>query len=677
MQDKEYLNKVHKKIEQLEKQETLKRKSYNKYMKMAAMFIIVFTIGTFAIFNQNNEKINLKQPSQEEVKKLPTLDSYENLETLVKSNMSYKSNNANNGDIFLEDSIKSEPTTNEANSNSQDKTTNETQREDYSTTNVQVEGVDEADIVKTDGKYIYYLIRNTNSLVIVDASNPAELKQVSKISFKSVGGGNSFYPTEMYIDGNSLALIGTQSKSSSSYKYGSYDYYGYNNTLTKAICYDITDKSNIKETKTVEIEGGYNSSRKIGDIVYLISNKRLDYYNILRENANKNEILPSYRDTSVSQEYRQIPYTDIAYFPEFQDTVYTIIAGFNINNNEKASITAYLGNADEIYASTNNLYVVSTKYDYSVIRDTISEISGLYYSEDYKTVIYKFKLENGKSEFVSQGEVPGKILNQFSMDENGEYFRIATTKGNTWDEDIPSTNNLYILDNELKTVGKLEGLAKGEKIYSTRFMQNRLYMVTFKEVDPLFVIDLIDATNPKVLGELKIPGYSSYLHPYDENHVIGIGKDTQVMKNDRVIEIGMKMAIFDVSDVNNPKEKASIKIGDRGTYSEVLSNHKALLFSKEKGIIAFPATITRSTGKYSDGSPKYGETIYRGAAVYSIDLQKGFKLKGVIEHGDVKDYKAQVERIIFIKDNLFTMSSKMLKVNNIETLEKIGSIILK
>ena len=137
------------------------------------------------------------------------------------------------------------------------------------------------------------------------------------------------------------------------------------------------------------------------------------------------------------------------------------------------------------------------------------------------------------------------------------------------------------------------------------------------------------------------------------------------------------MAIFDVTDVNNPKEKASIKIGDRGTTSEVLSNHKALLFSKEKGIIAFPVSITQSTRTNSRGIPDYGETIYRGAAVYNIDLETGFKLKGVIEHGDVNNYKTQVERIIFIKDNLFTMSNKMLKANRIEDLAKIGSIELK
>ena len=174
------------------------------------------------------------------------------------------------------------------------------------------------------------------------------------------------------------------------------------------------------------------------------------------------------------------------------------------------------------------------------------------------------------------------------MDEYEQHFRIATTTRQVWDSDKMSSNNVYILDDELDVVGELEDLAPGEKIYSVRFMGKKGYIVTFKKIDPLFVIDLSDHSNPLVLGKLKIPGYSDYLHPYDENHLIGIGKDT-VEAADELTESrgldfgwyqGVKMAIFDVTDVENPIELHKVVIGDRGTDSPVLYDHKAFLFDR-------------------------------------------------------------------------------------------------
>ncbi|MDI6884716.1 MAG: beta-propeller domain-containing protein, partial [Hadesarchaea archaeon] len=196
------------------------------------------------------------------------------------------------------------------------------------------------------------------------------------------------------------------------------------------------------------------------------------------------------------------------------------------------------------FVSSNNIYVTYTDYWVYPLRDWSSEINGW---ETETTIIHKISIANGTIEYKSQGEVPGQVLNQFSMDEYQGYFRIATTTG--W----MGQNNVYVLDGNLDIVGRLEGLAPGESIYSARFIGSRAYLVTFKKVDPLFVIDLEDPKNPRALGELKIPGYSDYLHPYDETHLIGVGKDTVDMGSFAWYQ-GIKIALFDVSDPENPRE---------------------------------------------------------------------------------------------------------------------------
>jgi uncharacterized secreted protein with C-terminal beta-propeller domain len=284
------------------------------------------------------------------------------------------------------------------------------------------------------------------------------------------------------------------------------------------------------------------------------------------------------------------------------------------------------------------------------------------------------------------------------MDENRGYLRIATTTGQSWwgASTDKSQNNLYILDSNMNIKGKLEGLAEGEKIYSARFIGDRGYIVTYKKVDPLFVIDLKNPESPIVLGYLKIPGYSQYIHPYDENHIIGIGKDSIEVpdKNGdpgstRAFYLGMKAALFDITDPKNPKEMFVTKIGDRGTESEILWNHKALLFSKEKNLLAFPVSLYelgkgKSTLDAETGYPEYGEFAFQGAVVYSLDLSNGFKLKGKITHysetaGSERqnypyDDASNINRIIYIGNSLYTISDGMIKeidMNNLTEKDRI------
>jgi len=302
-----------------------------------------------------------------------------------------------------------------------------------------------------------------------------------------------------------------------------------------------------------------------------------------------------------------------------------------------------------------------------------------------KTVIHKIGINKNKLEYKANGSVTGNVLNQFSMDEHNGYFRIATTKNRTWsrfeEENFDSYTNLYILDENLNSIGKVENLAAGERIYSVRFMQDRAYMVTFKQTDPLFVIDVKDPENPKVLGELKIPGFSNYLHPYDNETLIGIGKDTAENEWGGVTTKGLKFSLFDVKDVASPKEIDTYIIGDAGSESVALSDHKAFLFSRDKNLLVVPAIVRESKNENS-----WGDITFSGALVFGIS-KDGFELKGRISHLEEKDvdifnrggynYNMGVKRSLYINNVLYTFSDYYLKMNNLENLDLVKNLELK
>jgi uncharacterized secreted protein with C-terminal beta-propeller domain len=305
-----------------------------------------------------------------------------------------------------------------------------------------------------------------------------------------------------------------------------------------------------------------------------------------------------------------------------------------------------------------------------------------------KTVVHKIAIKDGVLTYQTMAEVSGSVLNQFSMDEKDGYLRIATTKNQTWsdligEQDKASFNNLYVLDDKLKVVGTLSGLAKGERLYSARFIGNRAYLVTFKQVDPLFVIDLKDPTAPAVLGELKIPGFSNYLHPYDENTLIGFGKDTAENQWGGVTTGGLKLSLFDVSQVDKPQELDKYVLGDRGSDSIALNDHRAFLFSKEKNILAIPVSLYQS-----DKPDQWGKFVFGGVAVFNI-TDKKFKLAGKIDHSDngrqgdsysswggYSYYDSTVQRSLYIKDILYTVSGRYIKMNTLGSLAPVGSIAL-
>ncbi len=573
----------------------------------------------------------------------------------------------------------------------------------YSTTNIQVEGVDEADIAKTDGRYIFQV--NKKRVMVVQAYRDTDLAVRKVIEFTD----QWFHPLEIYLDAEHLVVVGTSARPGPPVH--PYDRYPTLSTV-KAIVFDVRDKNNITQVRDVEVDGGYVTSRKIGKNVYLVANKYPDYYMLREADLPFREgLTPAYRDSVAGEGFVSVKCTDVCYFPGFWQPNYLLVAGFNLDEKKEVEVGTYLGAGENVYASRENLYVAATERHYGLIRpmpvpgarepapavepDRAPLVMPPFEPQGPReqTTVYRFAMKGGAVTYTGKGEVPGTVLNQFSMDEYDGHFRVATTL-NTRGRD--SRNALYVLDGSLGICGRVEDIAPGERIYSARFMGPRAYMVTFKTTDPLFVLDLADPKNPAILGALKIPGFSNYLHPYDEHHLIGFGKDAveaagkeggREVPLDFAYEQGMKLALFDVTDVKNPVEKFAVGIGDRGTDSEVLNNHKALWYHREKNLFAFPVTVAEIKQRTS-ATPQweYGTFVFQGAYVYELTLERGFELKGRITHLADADYlksgnwwpgsDRDLNRILHIDDNLYTLSNGLVKVNDLNTLAEKRSLTL-
>ena len=514
---------------------------------------------------------------------------------------------------------------------------------DYSKTNIQVEGVDEADIVKTDGEYIY--IVSGKSVFIVKAYPAEEAEVLSQIDLNGSYRG-------MFINGESLVILEERGRLDGE------------DLRTFIKVYDVSDRGSPDFKRDVSLDGGYFNSRMIGDYVYAVLNQPA-YFRDGEVN------LPKIYSGDCAEEI----HASTIYYSDVTDSFYafTTIIAVNVQNHEQKPThkTFLLGASGGMYVSLNNIYI------------TISGAEG--------TLIHRFHIEGNEIECAAKGEVPGYTLNQFSMDEYEGYFRLATTTGHlarSWEEPS-SRNHIYVLDRDLRITGKLEDLAPGERIYSARFMGDRCYLVTFRKVDPLFVIDLKDPSNPMVLGKLKIPGYSDYLHPYDEKHIIGIGKETVAAEEgDFSWYQGVKISLFDISDVEKPKEIAKYIIGDRGTDSPVLRDHKALLFDAPRNLLVIPVLVAEiHREKYPNGFPPYtyGDYVWQGAYVFTISPDEGLVLKGRITHlenaisfmksGYYFSSTYSVKRSLYIDNVLYTISDTKIKMNNLENLDQINEVV--
>ena len=562
---------------------------------------------------------------------------------------------------------------------------------DYSRTNVQVEGVDEGDIVKTDGTYLYVV--TSGKVQIVRARPANDMSVVSTIGYKS-----GVTPKDLYVTGKSLIVLAESRRNETPYPVPILNSSEYSpirsSSTTEVYLYSLKDGKET-EVRSLSFDGDLVSSRLTGGKLYLVLRSGSRWYGVLPLGVKEEDILPRFSDSKTGG--KEVPVGrcgDVTILPHIPSPEFLTVAVVPTENPQgEVKKETMLGSAENVYASVKNLYVATTEWKYRWNRD---EQAG----SQENTNLFRFAFTDDGVKLASQGKVPGHILNQFSMDENGETFRIATTVQPSWsfgvDSEVKSTNNLYVLGMDLKTLGSIEDIAPGESIYAVRFIGDRAYIVTFKQVDPLFVIDTSDPSSPKILGKLKIPGYSNYLHPYDATHIIGFGKEVdesidadKVHNPDAVYYTaiqGVKMALFDVSDVENPKELWKEVIGDRGSDSPLLTNHKALLFDKERGLLTFPVLVTRRPGG-ADPSAE-GNPVFQGAYVYKLTLGSGFDLQGTITHYSDNDAfqkagsywyggTSDIQRILRIDDSLLTISQDQIRSTSWPGIKSEGKVVLE
>ena len=508
---------------------------------------------------------------------------------------------------------------------------------DYSSnTNNQVSGVDEGDIIKNDGEFAYIVSEDRASINILDLRNPEEARVISIIR-------SDTNIVDMYVVEDNLVIIGQCYLFETGIQRQSYQYS--NQGIISIQVMELNNRINITELKNETLKGQYTTSRVIDDRLHIIST-------ISGYSVEKEEHLP-------------IP-ANCTYYIEDEEPSrqFTSFMTMDIDGpDEKSKVaTIMMSTSNTVFVSRDNIYITHVDYQERYRWDwTDGE-----YKE--KTVLHRLSLDGMNIHYRACGEVIGTVLNRYSMDEFDGYFRIATSTG--WMQD----NQVYVLDKDLEIVGELEDIAPGERIYSARFMGEKLYLVTFRQTDPFYVINLSDPTDPEILGELKIPGYSDYLHPYDANHIIGIGKEGN----------SVKISLFDVTDLSNPKELDKIEIGNYGSNSQALFDPHSFLFSHDRNMLVVPMYI------YGDWNSYYGNSKnWAGAMVFHISPEDGIVEEARIGHEvEMKGgayttlsqydytYYQQAERAFYIGDVLYTKSPNMLKLTSLDDYEDIKTIDL-
>lgn len=440
----------------------------------------------------------------------------------------------------------------------------DTAEQQYSGTNLQTQGVDESDFVKTDGSYIYTV--SHNEILITDIRKKA-LKQTGKIQISET---SSDRVLEMYVDGDILSVIvesedsGLEMQADDTENYTEDCFYYFSEgTQTQVLTYDISDPEKPVKTGCVTQDGRYQTSRKIGNIIYLFTNKRISMPQQTKEEAvteeNVSGWIPLVNDKAVDAE-------DIYVDNGGGGSNSLLISSVNVKNPDQVvDNTMILSQYVDIYVSESAFYVYQIKGSWN----------------DAVTQIAKFGLADGKMDADGAVSVNGRITDTFAINEQSGKLRVLTTSQDSVNGE--ETNNLYLFEKNLSLTGKIEGIAQGEEIYAARYLGNMAYFVTYRNTDPLFAVDLSDDKNPKVLGELKISGFSEYLHFWGDDKLVGIGYETDEKTGEHT---GIKITMFDISDPSSLKETNSLVLKDYN-YSEALYNYKCVLADADENLLGF------------------------------------------------------------------------------------------
>lgn len=630
--EKEMIEKIRRQMEEVEIpkrlrpdaiEETLMRQQKkDRRKKYRYVLAAVACLGVFGIayMQVNKEKISRGNPTNSAVNEktkpesttasgekersgLQMAESYEEIYQLVKESTYYGE------EITLEAEEKT--SSGEA---AQDSARPEN---DYSKTNTREENVEEGDIVKTDGRYIYIVKEEGNEIGIVDTDGG--LEQIAEITLEE-----NIFVSEIYVQDSYLIVLGTESEENYYEKCGSWfetidDCVGIENATTRSIVYDISDKENPKILGENCQSGNYNTSRVHNGYLYVFSQHNI--YN--PEEGKKEQYIPCVNGTLLASDKICIPNVESA-------NAYTVVTAIELKNpdGEKASV-GILSNGGLTYVSEEHIYICDNVWKES----------------ESATAIRKLTYGNGEINGVAETEVKGYLNDSFSIDEYKGYLRMAVTI------DAAVSNAVYVLDEELHMTGKIEGLAEGERIYSARFMGNAGYFVTFRETDPLFSVDLSNPSEPKIIGQLKIPGFSEYLHPYGDGLLLGIGAEVD---EKGIARNQVKLSMFDISNSADVKEVDKVVLEDCD-YSPAFDEYKSVLADAEKNLIGF----------YALGRKE----LY---SVYRYDRENGF----ICQMQESVNGNFASIRGIYIGERFYVIAGNQIEAYQIGTYEKIDDIVL-
>lgn len=533
--------------------------------------------------------------------------------------------------------------------------------EDYTNTNLQDKDVEESDIIKTDGEYIYYV---SNDKIYIIKTTKGKMDIVSSIDF-----GASYKDiSDLYLkDEKLIAVFGRRI-------FGT----GGDYKQTGIMVYSLENKIKPKLISSTNMDGYASQTRLVGGKLYIIGYKAFDKEYI---DEDKDPVITSSQNAGAkstlkakiayphrSSKFRLVQggenLSKMIYLPANPSEAITTLTAFDINSGNRQDIS-YMGNSENMYMNKNNAYIYFENY-----YDNETDEAG-----KTVTTISRFSLGNGVN-YTGSVKVKGNLLSRYAMYEDGGNLFVSYTDSES------KSNAVASFDANLIKVGSIDGLATGENIHSVRYAADRLYLVTFKQVDPLFAIDISNPASMKVLGYIKMPGYSEYLHPLDGGLLFGLGQNTKVENDGNVVTNGLKISLYDVNDEKDIKILDEKIIGDKGSYSDLSYEPRALMDYKEKSMLGFPAEITRLIHeKNKNGEPyESQETEFSGALVYQIKNKK-LNLYMQITHDDKKEkikgnYDKQINRLIAIGDSIYSFSPQEARSFSLSDKKEISKVQL-
>lgn len=527
-------------------------------------------------------------------------------------------------------------------------------KEDYSTTNTQEKTVDEGDVIKTDGTYIYKVISNfdndtgyTGYHLTITKTDNGNLSFVTSFDLEDAIKHNEndyIQFREFYLYNDQLIIM---------YSVNNYEKEIAQND-SYIVIYNLKDKANPKKVKTLSQSGYYESSRISDGYLYTISNFS---DTSLVEKKDYDSYIPSVNGKTIACGNIYCPKDVI------MDTTY-VITSLDLNNPEDfADTKAVPTSGGQTYVSDAAIYLYATLYD-----------------DVTKTEIMKIAYDKGTLTVGNSAVVAGYLYDSFALSEYDGHLRIVATipannisllrftddvitKNSTNSSITEDINALYVLNEKMELTGKITGLAPGERIYSARFMGETGYFVTYENTDPLFSVDLSDPSNPTILGKLKIPGFSNYLHFYGENTLLGIGEETDPNTQEF---LGLKLSMFDISDPADVKEEDKYII-ENSDFSYALYNHKAIMINPEKNVFGFLY--------YGEKGNSY-EYGYR-YATYTYDEENGFIETASYEIDDGSEYESDAVRGLYIGDYFYLATNQSITSYELGSEDPIAQVYLK